>query len=186
MSEILETILNRRSIRSYKQEQITDEELHTILKAGQYAPSAKNEQSWHFSVVQNKEVLDKISTIIKSNFEKSGNPILEERAKAKDFSPFHHAPTLIILSGDDKAIAPQADASLALGNTFLAAAALNIGSCWIHSLRSLLDSDEGKSLKEVLGIPDGYSILGSGAFGYNAAKTPGAAPRKEGTITIIK
>lgn len=186
MSVILETIFQRRSIRNYKEDQITDEELGNIIKAGQYAPSARNEQSWHFSVVQSKEVLDKISGVIKGNFERSGNVVFEERAKAKNFSAFYHAPTLIILSGDDKAVAPQADASLALGNTFLAAAALGIGSCWIHAIRSLLDSAEGQSLKQVLGIPEGYSILGSGAFGYKAAETPKPAPRREGTVTIIK
>lgn len=186
MSQTLETIFERRSIRNYKPDQITDEELHIIIKAGQYAPNARNEQSWHFSVVQSRAVLDKINAVIKANFQASGNPVFVERAEANNFSAFYHAPTLIILSGDDQAVAPQADASLALGNTFLAAAALDIGSCWIHAIRSLLDSEEGKTLRGVLGIPDGYSILGSGAFGYKVAEAPKPAPRREGTVTIIK
>jgi nitroreductase len=69
---------------------------------------------------------------------------------------------------------------------FLAAHALGIGSVWIHSLRSLLASEEGKALNEVLGIPEGYVIYGSGAFGYNAGETPSAVPRKAGTATFIK
>jgi nitroreductase len=186
MSETLKAILQRRSIRSFKQEQLKDSELQSILEAGQFAPSARNEQSWHFTVVQNKEVLNKINQIIQAIFLNSGNPAFEERAKAKNFSPFYHAPTLIIVSADEKAIAPQHDGSLALGNLFLAAHALNIASVWIHSLRSLFDSEDGRTLNKELGIPAGYTIVGSGAFGYNAGETPAPAPRKEGTITIIK
>ncbi|HEY3426283.1 MAG TPA: nitroreductase [Negativicutes bacterium] len=186
MSETLKAILQRRSIRSYKQEQLKDNELHTILEAGQFAPSAMNGQPWHFTVVQNKELLGKITEIVRTVFLNSGNPAFEGRAKAENFSPFYHAPTLIIVSAAEKSIAPQSDASLALGNLFLAAHALGVGSCWIHSLRSLFDTQEGRALNKQLGIPEGYTIVGSGAFGYNAGEAPAAPPRREGTVTIIK
>ncbi|HWR05326.1 nitroreductase [Sporomusa sp.] len=186
MSETLKSIVQRRSIRTYKPEQITDDELQTILEAGQFAPSARNEQSWHFTVVQKQELLSKINNVLQTVFLNSGNPGLVERAKAENFSPFYHAPTLIIVSGDEKAIAPQADGSLALGNLFLAAHVLGIGSCWIHSLRLLFDTEEGRALNKELGIPAGYTIIGSGAFGYNAGEAPAAPPRREGTVTIIK
>ncbi|EIW19794.1 MULTISPECIES: nitroreductase family protein [Pelosinus] len=186
MSEIVKAILQRRSIRNFKQEQIKDSELAVILEAGQFAPSARNEQSWHFTVIQNKDLLGKINEVLRTIFFNSGNPDFAERAKAENFSPFYHAPTLIIVSGNEKAIAPQHNGSLALGNLFLAAHALDIGSVWIHSLRSLFDIEEGRSLNRELGIPEGYSIVASGAFGYNAGEKPTPAPRKEGTITIIK
>ena len=50
---ILETIKSRRSVRKYKPEQISSQELSAILEAGSYAPSAHNMRSWHFTVVQN-------------------------------------------------------------------------------------------------------------------------------------
>jgi len=186
MSETIKTLLSRRSIRTYKPEQIKEEELQTILQAGQYAPSARNEQSWHFTVVQNPEVLEKISAIGKAAFEKSGNEFLRERAKAENFSLFYHAPTYIIVSGENSAIAPEADGALALGNLFLAAEALGIGSVWIHAVNFLKDTEEGKVLFKELCIPEGYTPIGSGAFGYNAGEKPEAAPRREGTITYIK
>jgi len=186
MSETLAALVERRSIRNFKQEQLTDKDLHTILEAGQFAPTAKNEQLRHFTVVQNKELLRKIDAVLQVFFQNSGNPILEARAKAENFSAFYHAPTLIIVSVDEKAIAPQSDGSLALGSLFLAAHALGIGSVWIHSLRSLFDSAEGRELNKELGIPAGYTIVGSGAFGYNAGVAPAAAPRRQGTITILK
>lgn len=60
MNETLINIRNRRSARKFKNEQIKDEELNAILEAGQYAPSAMNQQSWHFTVIQNNELLKKL------------------------------------------------------------------------------------------------------------------------------
>lgn len=184
--DALTNLLERRSIRTFKDEQITDEELKQILEAGRYAPSAANQQSWHFTVIQNKEILQKINNVVKSAFSKSGNKNYEERTKAKDFSAFYHAPTYIIVSADETAIAPIADSALALGNLFLAAEALDIGSVWIHAVNFLYTTEEGKALFKELGIPDGYVPYGSGAFGYNAGEKPKAAPRREGTVNIIK
>ncbi|MDF2502518.1 nitroreductase [Clostridium sp.] len=186
MSEALRNLLERRSVRAFKSEQIKDEELQQILEAGKYAPSAANQQSWHFTVIQNKEVLQKINDVTKAVFGKSGNKIYEERTKAKDFSVFYHAPTYIIVSADEKAIAPVADSALALGNLFLAAEALGIGSVWIHAVNFLYTTEEGKALFKELGIPDGYIPYGSGAFGYNAGEKPKAAPRRQETVNIIK
>ena len=186
MNDVLQAILKRRSVRTFKPDQISESELQKIIESGQFAPSARNEQPCHFTVVQNKELQEKINQVIQKVFLNSGDSVLTERAKADHFSPFYHAPTLIIVSADSKVVAPEADSSLALGNMFLAAHSMGIGSVWIHSLRSLFNSEEGKALNKDLKIPDGYVIYGSGAFGYNSGNVPAAAPRKAGTVTFIK
>jgi nitroreductase len=186
MNETLKTIQRRRSIRSFKEEQINDNELQAILEAGKYAPTAMNQQSWLFTVVQNKEILKKINEACRIVFSKSGNKNYEERAKAINFNVFYNAPTLIIVSYDQKAIAPQHDGSLALGNMLNAAESLGIGSCWIHAINFLLSHEDGQALKMELSIPEGYIPVGSGAFGYKAVEQPAPAPRKEGTVNIIK
>jgi nitroreductase len=186
MNETLKTILNRRSIRKFEQEKIKENELQAILEAGKFAPSAMNQQSWHFTVVQNKELLQKIDEACRTAFIKSGNKSFEERAKAENFSIFYNAPTFIIVTADEKAIAPQNDGSLALGNMFLAAESLGIGSCWIHAINFLFSTEEGKALKKELGIPAGYAPVGSGAFGYKAVEAPSPAPRRDGTVSIIE
>ena len=61
MNNVLETIKNRRSIRNYKAEQISQEELDLIIEAGIYAPTAGNEQPWHFTIVQNPDALKHIN-----------------------------------------------------------------------------------------------------------------------------
>jgi nitroreductase len=185
MNETMNTILSRRSIRAYKQEQIKEEELQTMLQAARYAPSAINEQCWHFTVVQNKEILDKINKACKEAMIKSGNKMFAERAKDESFSIFYNAPTIIIISADEKAVAPQLDSALAMENIFLAAEALGLGSCWIHAVVNLLGSENEKALREELKIPDGFSAYCAAAFGYKAADAS-PAPRKEGTVTILK
>ena len=186
MNETLKTILNRRSFRAYKPEQIKDEELQTILDAGSYAPSGGNTQPWHFTVIQKSDVLQKINATCREAMLKSGNKTFEERAKAENFSIFYKAHTLIVVSGDEKDITPQYDCALALGNMFLAAESIGVGSCWIHALSMLLNADAGKALSKELDIPEGYKVHGSGAFGYKTTEHPSPAPRKEGAVTIIK
>ena len=186
MNETLETLLNRRSIKVYKNEQIKAEELQTILEAGKFAPSAMNEQPWHFTVVQNKEVLQKITDVTKEVYEESGIPAYEQRAKVENFSPFYNAPTYIIVSADENALAPQADSAAALGNLLIAAESLGIGSSWIHAIDFAHTTEKGKALSKELAIPKGYIPQCSGSFGYNGAEKPAAPPRKDGTVNIIK
>lgn len=61
-----ETILKRRSIRKYKDQSITDEQIDIILKAAMASPSARNAQPWEFYVIKNKEVQTKIKSIAKN------------------------------------------------------------------------------------------------------------------------
>jgi nitroreductase len=185
-NETLKTILKRRSIRNFKSEQIKDEDIETILEAAKYAPSAMGQQPWHFTVIQNKEVISGLNEFGKKVFENSGIERFVERAKAENFSLIHHAPTYIIVSGDVNAIAPVNDVSLAIGNIFLAAESLGLGAVWIHAVNHLKTTDEGKKLFKELGIPEGYEPFGSVALGYNGGDIPEPAPRREGTVNVIK
>ena len=60
MNETIKTILSRRSIRSFTDEKVGNEIINALLESAIYAPSAKNGQPWFFSVVQSKEILNKI------------------------------------------------------------------------------------------------------------------------------
>ena len=61
MNEILKAIKNRRSVRSYLSTQLKQEDLDLIIEAGIYAPSGHNDQPWHFTVIQNTEIIQYIS-----------------------------------------------------------------------------------------------------------------------------
>ena len=185
MNETIKTIMDRRSVRHFTDKPIDASELEAILEAGKYAPSAVNEQPWHFSVVENPELLQKINLVTRELFSQSGNLAYEQRAKPEGFSPFYNAPVFIIVSCDSAAVAPIQDGALALGNMFLAAESLEIGSCWIHAMNYVLEAAAGKELREELLIPEGYVLVGAGAFGYSAEKNPGPSPRKKGTATYL-
>lgn len=186
MNETMETVLKRRSVRAYKPGQIKTEELQAILEAARFAPSGMGLQPWHFSVVQRPELLDRINEGCRAAFLKSGNKMFEERARAENFSVFYGAPTLIVVAGDEKVLTPAENSALALGNMFLAAASLGVGSCWIHAVKFLFEGADGKALAEELAVPAGFKVYGAGAFGYPAGEWPEAAPRKDGTVTIIR
>jgi nitroreductase len=185
MNETMKTILNRRSIRSYKPDQITDAELETILEAAKYAATGMGVQPWHFTVVQNKGILTRINALAKEELLKSDVPMLRQRASAENFSPFYNAPTLIVVSGNQSRFYVQ-DCTLAIGNMFLAAASIGVGSVWSSVVAVLLDGPNGPALAKDLKIPEGYKAVGAAGFGYNAGEYPTAAPRKEGTVTILK
>ena len=59
--DALEAIFKRRSVRRYVKKEIEDDKVEVLLKAAMYAPSAGNEQPWHFVVVKNRELLKKLA-----------------------------------------------------------------------------------------------------------------------------
>ena len=139
MNEVIQNILNRRSWRSYEEKQIKEEELEQIIRCGLWAPSAMNQQSWHFTVVQDKETIQRIR--------KGCQEMMET-----DRDMFYGAPTLVIVTGKQDNIAPVADCSLAIQNMFLSAASLGIGSCWINCI--------GRYLTTALFAGDTTAIMG--------------------------
>jgi len=186
MNETLKVINSRRSIKKYKAEQIGDAELQSILEAALLAPNGRNQQPWHFTVIQNKQMLDKMVSIIKENILNSGHDFLIGRASAPDYNTFHHAPAVILISGDENVETAQIDCSLAAENILLAAESLNIGSCIITSSRFLFDSEKGKQFGKELGIPDGYIYVCTIALGYGDGEKPATPPRRKDVINYVK
>lgn len=173
MNETINILLNRRSIRKYKTDQITDEDLNLILEAGKYAPSGGNLQSSIFIVVQNKEMLQTLSQ-------------MNALVTGKEFDPFYGAPTVIFALGDKSKVTPVEDASLALSNMFNAAYSLGIGSCWIHRIKEMFESDKGKTLLKEWGIEGDYVGVGSCILGYPDCDQPKPSPRKDNYIVMVK
>ena len=186
MNETLKVIKKRRSIKQYKAEQIPDSELQQILEAAIYAPNARNAQTWHFTVIQNKNMLDKMVGIIKENIMNSGIEFLMQRASAPDYHSFYHAPTVVLVTGDEKAKFMEISCGAAAQNIALAAKSLNIGSCLMTSSELLFASDKGNALKKELGIPDGYNHICVVALGYNEGKEPETPPRNKGVFNYVK
>ncbi len=167
-NEVLKAIRDRRSTRSYKAEQISEEELQTLLEAAIQAPSASNLQPWHFTVIQDKELIDYISDKSKEAMLKSGIDYAVNIAKS-ELSIFYHAPTVIIVSGQEQDRSALVDCSAAIENMLIAAESIGLGTVWVGLSRFFfaIEADVQK-----LSLPEGYKPFYAVAIGYksNAGK----------------
>jgi nitroreductase len=175
MNEVLSAIKSRRSVRNYSPGQISREHLDQIIEAGIYAPSAVNEQPWHFTVIQNRELLNRIDRTVKEQMAKSDVEWMRNNAANPGFSVTYHAPTLIVVSGNEAAMAWEADCSFAMENMMLAAESLGIGSVCLGLVKFFL-LQEGEA--EKLGIPAGYKPFYGMAFGYKKDDKAVEAPKR--------
>lgn len=184
-NEVVEAILNRRSIRVYKPEQIKPEELNTILKSGMYAPSALNKQSWEVRVIQNADLLGRINA---SFVEKAKGKSLQgsaARAQEPGFSVFHNAPTLIVVAKTKDNPYSAVDCGLFAQNILLSAESLNIGTCVIGNTASILNDPDSKEFLKEINMPDTHEVVFGIAVGYKN-ESPTAPARDEKKIEIIK
>ena len=175
MNEVLQTIKNRRSIRSYKPEQIKQEELDLILEAGIYAPSGHNAQPWHFTVIQNPEVINYINDTAKQVMATMDIDWIRHNGMNPKFHIAYNAPTLVIVSGKKDAVTSKTDCDAATQNMMLAAESLNIGSVWVGFA---LFSFKIEGVAEKISIPEGYEPYYGVALGYKAQDTQPNAPKR--------
>lgn len=147
--DLWEAILTRRSIRKFKSTPIPDELIEKILRAGMQAPSARNKQPWHFIVVKNREMLDKISVVHPYAY------MLKE------------APLGILICGDPKIEITieyiVQDCSAATQNMLLAAHNFGLGAVWLGIYPR---EPRIKALRELLEIPDHIIPIAMIAVGY--------------------
>lgn len=193
-NEVLKNIQSRRSIRKYKQGQISDEELYQIIEAGQYAPSGGNNQTSHFVVVQNEVILDQIKKLVVEEFSKMEvtentykslkGSILQ--SKQGNYNFMYNAPTLVIVSNLRKYGNAMADSATTLENMMLEANSLNVGSCWVNQLRWLADNDSIKEYIKKLEIPENEIICGGVVLGYAEQSNLITIPRNGNRVTYIK
>lgn len=171
MNDTINCLLNRRSVRAYRPEQIKSEELEEILQAGLYAPSAMNRQSAVMLVIQDRETISMLSR-------------LNAEVMGRDTDPFYGAPTVIVVLADKNAPNHVQDASLVMGNMMNAAFSLGVDSCWINRAREVFEMPEARALLREKGISDDYVGVGNCILGYRSGELPEAPPRRE--VRVIK
>ena len=173
MNETIKTLTERRSVRAYKPDQVPEDVLAQILKAGEYAPSGMGMQSAVMVVVQDPETIQTLSRINASIMGSEGDP-------------FYGAPTVIVVLADSKRGTCVEDGSLVMGTLMLAAHSLGVGSCWIHRAKEVMASPEGQELLRKWGIPENYVGVGNCILGYPVKEKIGEAkPRKADYIVRV-
>lgn len=152
--DLLEMMLNRRSVRTYTDEPVRDTDLKQILQAGLLSPTGRNKKAWEFIVVREREMLAKMAKC-----RIAGAGMLDGAAAA-----------IIVLGDEEKTDVWTEDCSIAMSNMHLMASGLGVGSCWIQGrlreaadgltteqyLRELLDFPKNLRLEAILslGMPD--------------------------------
>lgn len=164
-NDILKALRERKSIKKYKPEPISDDELKAILDAGTYAPNGMGKQSPVMVVVRDKALRDKLSRM---NAEVMG----------VSADPFYGAPTVVVVFGNPEVPTWLEDASLTAGNMLNAAHAAGVGGCWIHRARQMFDTPEGRQLMRQWGVPENMVGVANCIFGYPDGDPKPRAPRK--------
>ncbi|MGN0659636.1 MAG: nitroreductase [Emergencia sp.] len=175
MSNTLDTIRSRRSIRSYRPDMVPADVIDRIIEAGTYAATGMGKQSPIIIAVTSKEVRDRLSAM---------NAAIMGQPEGSD--PFYGAPVVLIVLADKAFPTYQYDGTLVMGNLMLAAAEEGLGSCWIHRAKEEFESEEGKQLLKSLGIEGNYEGIGHCILGYADGEAPQAAPRKDDYVYYIR
>ncbi len=152
--ELMDAIKHRRSVRAFTDVPVAKEVLLGLVDAAIWAPSANNTENWHFTIIQNKALLDRISEATKAHMQKvtdlatAGTRVRQHLHAGPDFHVFYHAPAVILIStiGGDFAVE---DAALAAENLMLAAHGQGLGTCWIGLAQKWLETAEGKRAVEI-------------------------------------
>lgn len=166
--EAMNNLLERRSIRRYKDTQVPDELLDKVLEAGLYAPTGMNRQNVIMVAVRDKETRDQMMR-------------LNAAVMGSQIDPFYGAPCVIVVLGDPEVYPVVENGSLVLGNLMNAAHALGLGSCWIHRAKQTFETEEGKALLRSWGLKDTLVGIGNCILGY-PDEEPAPKPRLDGRI----
>lgn len=155
--EVINAIRDRRAVRQYTGQIIEESTVRELIDAATLAPSAVNVQPWSFAVVQDPELLKKISDRAKIQLMHAHfPPELREMIADPKFNIFYNAGTLIVICAQPEGEHPDWDCCLAGENLMLRARELGLGTCVIGFAWSALDMPE---IRELLAIPAGYRAI---------------------------
>ena len=171
--EMVKGLLARRSVRSFKPEQITDEELDTVLRCGMYAPTAKGTQSPIIVAVQDPEEVNAVNALNAKFMPHGGNP-------------YYGAPTILLVLVPEEDPFGDLNGAAVLTNLCNGAYAAGLGSCWINRPQQMFAADEGKEMLRRWGVQGSWRGVGSVALGYAAGPLPEARPRKEDYCRFVR
>ncbi len=159
MSDFLNVIDRRNSVRSYSDKPLPEDLCRAVIEAGLKAPTAANKQELHFTVVGKDDP-------VQAEIQKDLNPNATN-------SFFYNAPVTVYISGDESFKWHALDAGIAVENMHLAAEALGLGSVILGCMESVLHGEKKDEYAKKLGFPEGYTYDIAIAVGYaEATKEP--------------
>ncbi|CAG0970004.1 3-hydroxypropanoate dehydrogenase [Anaerolineales bacterium] len=182
----MKVIQDRRSIREFTEEPVSERDLDMLLEAARQAPSGENAQPWRFIIVKDEGMRKKMGAIAgggsgrrftaefvtKKMQERFAN--LQDEAKRQaafqkltsgQVSTFMaDAPVNIVVCGKKDVWDTPYDTSAAIENILLMVTALGLGACWV--IAPCIDIRDEERMKELLGIPEGYKAISVLSVGH--------------------
>ena len=154
-TDFMTLLENRYSCRKFTDEQLTEEELSTILEAARMSPTARNNQPVRLCVVQSAEGLAKVDECTKCRYNAPTAIIIAYDTTVASPVGEEHGPDACVSFGD-------IDATIAITNMENAAASLGLGSCWIGAFNP-------KVTRQIFNVPENYKLVELMMFGHKAA-----------------
>jgi nitroreductase len=166
--DVSAAVRGRRSVRSYKEQEVEIDKIEKVLEAGRLSPSANNRQEWKFIVVKNVETKKKlVRAALNQSFIGQAPVVLVACAtESKSIMTCGH-PTYAV------------DVSIAFAYMLLQAYELGLGTCWIGAFKE----DEVKS---VLGVPKEVRVVAMSPLGYSATDTVSISRKSLAEITCFE
>ena len=174
MSEVLNDLKTRRSIRKYTDEPVADEQISQIIEAGLYAASGMGKQAPIILAVTDRKIRDELAEMNAAVMHREGT------------DPFYGAPAVLIVLADKAVGTYIYDGSLVMGNMMNAAYDMGLAACWIHRAKEMFETEEGKAILKSLGIEGEYEGIGNLIIGFSAEAEKAPAPRKAGRMYFIR
>jgi len=205
-------IMNRRSVRNFKEDPVPEPLIRRVLEAGRFAPSAGNHQPWKFTVVTDKKfiaVLEEACQAVTAGLynlyindetvmkfmEILGKPLPVAACDwrvtiggfasvaRKDLPVFLGAPCVIFLAGNDKLAFPDLHIGICGQNMNLAALSLGLGFCWSNFGATVNVIPE---IKTKLGFDESWRVVSTACMGYPKFKQGGVVPRLARPVTWFR
>ncbi|MBQ6363750.1 MAG: nitroreductase [Lachnospiraceae bacterium] len=173
MNEVMNAILNRRSVRKFSAEPVPQNILEDLAEAGLHAPSGMGKKTWKFTVISNPEIIAELAAVIG-----------QELGRA-DYNMYAPAALIIPSNLRDSGFGREDDAC-ALQNIFLAAYSYGVGSVWINQLNGICDHAPVRAMLTKLGIPEDHVVYGMAALGYADPDAPKGEFRRAGEVSFVK
>jgi len=172
MAELNTVIRNRRSVRKYTEEKVSQDKVDEIIEAGLWAASGMGKQAPVILQIDDKETRDQIAK-------------LNAAVMGRDMDPFYGAPQVLIVLADRSVPTYLYDGALTMGNMMLKAYDLGVSSCWIHRAKEVFNTEEGKAILARAGIEGDYEGIGNLIIGYCDGELPPARERNQGRVYKI-
>jgi nitroreductase len=182
-----QVLKNRRSIRDFQDKDVPINLVHEIIEESCLAPSSMNGQPWSFIMINNRDLIKKLSDESKKNIlsKIAKNPDYplkryEGVLKVEAFNVFYNAPCVVLITGPRAMQSSVVDCTLLASYFMLCAAAKGLGTCWIGLGAHIQDP----KIKKEIGLPDDQVIIAPLSLGY-PTKIPEALKRMPPKILKI-